>query len=151
MTARPSPARSIRTDPDTGVLDLIRRLGDDSKRLINDEIRLAKLETKESMHTASRGALWLGVGFGIAVVALTALTVLVASLTGRMLGENYWAGALITGVLWLVIGAVMVKRGLIDFHEPSYTLEETREEARETARWVSSEIRADRENGKVLQ
>ena len=146
MTAPPSPTRTTRTDPDTGIPDLIRRLGDDSRRLVDDEIRLAKLEAKENLHTASRGALQLGIAFGIGVVALTALTVLLASLIGRLLNENYWGGALITGVVELIVAAILIKTGLGDFREPSYTFDETRAEARETVRWVSN-VRAEQGDG----
>ncbi|MFL5520080.1 MAG: phage holin family protein, partial [Gemmatimonadales bacterium] len=65
MTARP-----IVTDPDTGIPDLIRRLTDDSKRLMTDEVQLAKLETKESLHRATRGMLWMALAFGAGVVML---------------------------------------------------------------------------------
>ena len=146
MTAPPSPTRTPSTDPEAGIPDLIRRLGDDSKRLVNDEIRLAKLEARESLHEASRGALRLGIAFGIAVVALTALTVLLASVIGRALGGNYWAGALITGAIELIVAVVLIKKGLGDFTEPSYTFDETREEAKETVRWVSN-VRAERGDG----
>jgi uncharacterized membrane protein YqjE len=149
VTARPSTTRTIRTDPNTGIPDLIRQLGEDSKRLVNDEIRLAKLEARESMHSASRGALWLGVAFGIGVVALTALTVLLASAIGRAFNGNYWAGALITGAIELIVAAILIKKGLADFGEPSYTFGETREEVKETARWVS-EVRAERGNGATI-
>src|SRR4051812_38854996 len=45
-------AQRIPVDPDTGIPDLIHRLGDDSKRLMTDEVRLAKLETKDSLTRA---------------------------------------------------------------------------------------------------
>lgn len=137
--------RTVSTDPDTGIPDLIRRLGDDSKRLVNDEIRLAKLEARESMHTAAKGGLWMGVAFGVAVVMLVAFTVLMVALIGRLLG-NFWAGALITGALELIAAGLLIKSGLSSFAEPSYTLEETRREMKETARWVR-DIPADRSNG----
>ena len=136
-------ARSIRTDPDVGIPDLIRRLGDDSKRLVSDEMRLAKLEMRESMHNAARGSMWLGIAFGVGVIALTALTVLLATALGLVFGGNYWAGALLTGALELVVAAVLIKRGISMFTEADYTLEETREEAKRTAQWVSSEVKPD--------
>ena len=37
----------VQVDPDAGIPDLIHRLTDDSKRLMSDEVRLAKLEVKE--------------------------------------------------------------------------------------------------------
>ena len=73
----------VRVDPDAGIPDLIGRLTDDSKRLMADEVRLAKIEAKENLHRAGRGAMWLGVAFGIGVVALVALTLFIATLIGR--------------------------------------------------------------------
>lgn len=136
-------ARHIRTDPDIGIPDLVRSLGDDSKRLVRDEMRLAKLEMRESMRDAAKGSMWLGIAFGVGVVALVALTVLLAAAIGRIFGGNYWAGALITGAIELIAAALLITRGVSSFTEADYTLEETREEAKKTARWVSTEVRSD--------
>ena len=137
MTARP-----IVTDPDTGIPDLIRRLTDDSKRLVTDEVQLAKLEAKESLHRASRGALWLGVAFGVAVIMLVALTVFVATLIGRIASGHMWVGALVTGVIELGLGFWLLKRGLATYTKPSYTLKETRGSLADTKHWVAAPKRA---------
>ena len=113
-------------DPDAGVPDLISRLGDDSKRLVMDEVQLAKLEVRESLSRAGRGALRLGIAFGVGVVALVAFTLLLATLIGRAASGHMWIGALITGVVELGIAAWLIKRGRAAFTEPSYTLEQTR-------------------------
>jgi len=126
----------VQVDPDTGVPDLIKQLGSDSKRLVQDEVRLAKLEAKESVHRAARGALWLGVAFAIGVVTMVAFTLFVVTLVGRLANGHMWIGAVVTGVLELVLGALLLKRGMAAFKEPSYTLEETRAEAVSTAHWV---------------
>jgi uncharacterized membrane protein YqjE len=131
-------ARPIATDPDTGIPDLIRRLTDDSKRLVTDEVQLAKLETKDSLHRAARGSLWLGVAFGVFVIALVALTVFVATLIGRIANGHMWVGALVTGVIELALGSWLLKRGLSMYTEPSYTLEETRSALVDTAHWASA-------------
>lgn len=132
MTARP-----IVTDPDTGIPDLIRRLSDDSKRLVTDEVQLAKLEAKESLHRATRGALWMVLAFGAAVVMLVALTILVATLLGRLDNGHMWFGALVTGIVELGLGGYLIKRGLTSYKEPSYTLVETRHSLKDTAHWTS--------------
>lgn len=132
-------AHATHIDPDTTVTDLVGQLAKDSKRLVNDEILLAKLEVKESVRTGARGALWLSMAFGIGVIALVALTIALVSLFGRLADGNYWAGALITGVVELGIGAWLALRGVRRFGEPSYTLEESREELKETAAWVARE------------
>lgn len=135
-------ARPIVTDPDTGIPDLIRRLTDDSKRLVTDEVQLAKLEAKESLHRATRGALWLGLAFGVAVIMLVALTVFVATLIGRMANGHMWVGALITGAIELGIGFWMLKHGLATYTQPSYTLEETRSSLADTKHWATAAKRA---------
>ena len=81
------------TDPDTGIPDLIRRLTDDSKRLVTDEVQLAKLESKETLHRVSRGALWMALAFGAgakrrgvagAGAGLTALVLFLLDIVARV-------------------------------------------------------------------
>jgi len=114
-------------DPDAGIPELIRRLSDDSKRLVSDEVRLAKLEARESVHRGGRGAMWLGVAFGTFVVMLVALTLAMATLIGRGASGHMWLGAIITGALELAAGFIVIKRGRRAFAAPSYSLEQTRE------------------------
>lgn len=125
-----------RNDPDAGIPDLVRRLTDDSKRLASDEIRLAKLEIAESLRSGARGTMWLGIAFGVGVVGATALTIGLVALFRLAVG-NWWAGALLTGLLELAVGAWLLKRGLGFFAEPSYTLEESRESLKDTASWIA--------------
>ena len=114
-------------DPETGIPDLIHRLGDDSKLLVSDEVRLAKLEVTESIHDAGKGAMRLGVSFGVGVVALVAFTLLLATLIGRLARGHMWVGAIVTGILELVVAVYLINRGKSVFMRPSYSLEETRE------------------------
>lgn len=132
MSARPNVA----IDPDAGIPDLIRRLTDDSKRLVSDEVELAKLEAKDSLHRAARGGIWLGIAFGIAVIMLVALTVFVTTLIGRLANDHMWVGALITGVIELAVGFWLLKRGLATYAQPSYTLEATRSSLADTTHWA---------------
>lgn len=124
-------------DPDAGIPDLIRRLTDDSKRLVSDEVRLAKLEVRENVHAGARGALWLAVAFAIGIVGLVGTTIFLATSIGSIANGNMWVGALATGVLELVIAVLLIKRGLGAFSGPSYTLEETRESLKDTTTWVT--------------
>jgi hypothetical protein len=129
-------AHRVRADSDAGIPDLIRDLADDSKRLLADEVQLAKLETKESVRRAGKGALWLALAFGIGVVTLVALTLLLVTLIGRLANGHMWVGALVTGALEVGVALLLFKRGMRAFKQPSYTLEDTRESVKDTARWV---------------
>jgi uncharacterized membrane protein YqjE len=144
VTARPviadPAARPLIADPDAGIPDLIRRLTSDSRRLATDEVQLAKMEAKESLHRATRGVLWMALAFGAAVVMLVALTLLLTSLLGRFMGGHMWFGALVTGVIELAVGAWLLKKGLSAFTEPSYSLEQTRASLAETAHWTTDVV-----------
>jgi uncharacterized membrane protein YqjE len=120
-------AQRIPIDPDVGIPDLVRRIADDSKRLVSDEVRLAKLETQDSVKRAGKGAMWLGMAFGISVVCMVAFTLFIATLIGRIVAGHMWLGALIAAIIDLAAGGYLIKRGLSAFTEPSYSLEQTRE------------------------
>jgi hypothetical protein len=115
-----------RITPDTTIPELVRSLGDDSKQLVGDEMRLAKLEMRASAHHGGAGAMLLAIAFAALVVCVVAASVFVATLIGRIVSDHMWLGALIVGVVDLAIGAIFVKRGLVAFAEPSHALEEIR-------------------------
>jgi len=133
-------ARPLLADPDVGIPDLIRRLTNDSKRLVTDEVQPAKLEAKDSLHRATRGVLWMVLAFGAAVIMLVALTLLLTSLLGRLMDGHMWFGAIVTGVIELALGAWLLKKGLSAYTEPSYTLEQTRASLAETAHWSTNVV-----------
>ena len=131
-------ARSITTDPDTGIPDLIRRLTQDSKRLVSDEVRLGRIEAKDSLRRAARGVLWMALAFGVAVVMFVALTLFIATFIGRLANGHMWLGALVTGVIELGVGGYLVRRGISVMAEPSYSLEASRDALADTAHWASA-------------
>src|SRR5439155_26284557 len=120
-------ANPLHLDPDAGIPDLIRRLTDDGKRLVADEIRLAKIETKENVERAGKGGVRIAVAFAMGVVAMVAFTILLATLIGRVANGHMWLGATVTGIVELILGAVLLRRGLGALAKPSYSLQQTRE------------------------
>lgn len=131
-------ARPIMTDPNTGIPDLIRRLSDDSKRLVSDEVRLAKIEATDSIHLATRGVLWMALAFGVAVVMFVAVTIFLVTLIGRAVNGHMWIGALVIGVSELALGGYLIKRGISAIGEPSYSFEASRLALADTANWAAS-------------
>lgn len=141
MTAPPRHIERIDGDGNGrgGFGDLVRQLGNDAKRLVGDEVRLAKAEVKENVHNAARAGMWLGLAAGVGVICVVALTILLTTVIGAVTGDRYWLGALLTGLLELVGAWLLIKGGLAKFKEPSYTLEATREELARTASWAKRE------------
>jgi hypothetical protein len=125
-------------EPDATIGDLIGRLTDDSKRLVGDEVRLAKLELGESIHLGARGAMWLALAFGVGILALVSATIALVAGIGRIANGNLWVGALVVGLLEAGIGAWLIVRGRKAFGTPSYTLGESREELRNTRAWLAN-------------
>jgi uncharacterized membrane protein YqjE len=128
---------SVRIEPEPTIGALVNRLTDDSKRLITNEVRLARLETGESMHDAVRGGILLALGFGIGTLALVALSVLLTVVIGSVLLGEAWAGALITGALELVVGALLLWGGTRTMKRADFTLGESRAELRATMTQLS--------------
>lgn len=127
-------------DADAAIPDLIRRLKGDSGRLVANELKLARLETRDAIRSGTRGAVWLAIAFGAVVLALAALTVLLTVVAGHLTGRM-WAGALIAGGIELTAGALLLRYGVATFRAPdSYTLQEARAELGETTRWVREEM-----------
>jgi uncharacterized membrane protein YqjE len=128
----------VMTDSDPGIPDLIRRLGDDSKRLVTNEVNLARIEAKESLSRATRGFMWLALALGVSVVMMVALTIFLTTLIGRAVNGHMWIGAIVTGVIELGMGAWLIKRAIAAITEPSYSLEASRLALADTANWASS-------------
>jgi hypothetical protein len=131
-------ANRMPIDPDAGIPDLVHRLTDDSKRLMTDEVHLAKLEVTDNVKRAGKGSMLLAVSFGIGVVALSFVTLGVATLIGRLAAGHMWVGAVVAAVIELPIGFVLLKRGLHAYAEPSYSLEQTRESLADTSSWAKA-------------
>jgi hypothetical protein len=112
--------------PETTIPELVRQLGGDSKQLLTDEVRLAKLEMHEAAHEAGAAAMLIAVAFGAGVVAAIAVTLFVATLIGHVVSGHMWLGALVAGVLDVGVGAMLVTRGLAAIAEPSRALEDFR-------------------------
>ncbi|MEX2177335.1 MAG: phage holin family protein [Gemmatimonadaceae bacterium] len=119
-------AHRVPIDPDKGVNDLVRQLADDSRRLLRDELRLARIETSENMHRAGRGVVWLGLAFGVGVVMLVALTLFSVTAIGRVAGGHYWVGAMVTAAIEIAIGIWLLKQGADTFGDAPYSMPETR-------------------------
>jgi len=123
-------------DPDTGIPDLVRRLGDDSRRLAGDEVRLAKLELHDSVRTGVGGSIRVALALAFGIIAAVALTVLLIVAVSAILGHNYWAGALIVGALEVIAGVLMLRRGVSTVKSPTYSLQASRESLKDTAVWA---------------
>lgn len=97
-------------DADASLSEIVGQLAADSKQLVSAEVRLAHLEIEEGARRASRGIAAVAAAFGIAVIAASAITLLMAMLLGTLTGRP-WLGAVLVGGVELIAGGVLFRRG----------------------------------------
>lgn len=146
--AAPAPQSEMENLP-----ALLGRLGDDVMRLVDTKLSLVKVELKEDASFYARnaavtavGAIIAAIGFALVNVAIAFfISTLFASDEAGRVAERYgptsygW-GFLITGVVYLVIGGVIVllmKSRLASYNPaPTTSLEEIRKDKQ----WLKNEI-----------
>lgn len=123
------------------ITDLLRQLASESGNLVRQEMNLAKLEIKDTASQFARDGVKLALGAGLAATGGLALTAFLILVIGNILNGAYWAGALIVGVLFLLVGALIARSGINNMKEQSLKPEETIETLREGKQWLQQEAR----------
>lgn len=129
------------TEPALG--DLFRQLALDSATLVRQEMALAKAELKTNVKAVARDAAMVAVG---AILALVGVIVLIAFLVvalGDAL-DNYWLGALIVGLLFLLVGGLLAMSRLKKLQHEELAPTRTLETLKEDKQWLQSEIKQAR-------
>lgn len=126
------------TDPGLG--DLFRQLAQDSATLVRQEMALAKAEMTQNLKSAARDATMVAVGGTVAGIGGLVLILALVLAVGDLLNE-YWAGALIVGLLFLIIGGVLAMGALKRLKKDSLTPERTIDTLKEDKQWAQSEIK----------
>ena len=131
---------------------LLGRLGDDVMRLVDTKLSLVKVELKEDASFYARNGAFTAVGAMVALIGFALLNVAVAffisnffandaaTTAERFTPTSYGLGFLITGVLYIVIGGVIVlvmKNRLAAYNPvPTTTLDEIRKDKQ----WLKNEM-----------
>ena len=130
---------------------LFSRLGDDVMRLVDTKLSLIKVELKEDASFYARNGAFTAVGAMVALIGFALVNVAIAFFISNLFGNDagaaqrfgpnsYGLGFLITGVLYVVIGAVIVivmKNKLAAYNPvPTTTLEEIRKDKQ----WLKNEM-----------
>jgi uncharacterized membrane protein YqjE len=94
---------------------LFGRLGDDVVQLLDTKLSLLKVEVKEDADAYIRGGVLIGIGGVIAAIGFALLNVAIAFGVSTLFANTnlsqpakYALGFIITGVVYLVIGAIIV-------------------------------------------
>lgn len=122
-------------EPEASLGDLIGRLSSDLSGLVNDHIRLARVEAMRDAKQAGRGAgLMGGAGVGGWIAALILSLALAWGLAELM---PTWVAFLIVGVVWVIVAAVLASAGKKQFDNLGPVAPETMEEIQRDKQWFS--------------
>jgi uncharacterized membrane protein YqjE len=150
-------------DDDVGLRTLLSRLNSDASQLVHDELDLAKLELHEVAGTLSdevkvagrtlaKDLAKIGMALSLALMAGLALTAGAVLAIGRLLGDAFWAGGLIVGIVLLIAAALAGRSAVSDAADSDalrlkntrQTMDEDRQiladEARETKEFMQHEV-----------
>lgn len=124
---------------DPGLGDLFRQLAQDSATLVRQEVALAKAELQQNVKTAVRDATMAAVGGGLALVGALVLVLFLVLALGDALNE-YWLGALIVGLVFLIAGGLLAMGSLKKLKNDGLAPERTIQTLKEDKQWAQSEI-----------
>ena len=134
-----------RTTEEASFGELLKRLTKDTGQLIQQEVALAKAEMREAGTTIARDSAKVGVGLGVALAGALALTAGIVVVLGDAL-DNYWLAALIVGIAFTAIGAMLARNAINDVKQRGIAPKETIQSLREDKQWageVAQELKRD--------
>lgn len=121
-------------EPDKTLGELVGRLSGELGELVKGHVELAKLEMKEEVSKAGRGAGMLGAGGAIGYLALILLSFAAAWGLAEVMPEGL--AFLIVGAVWAVVAAVVLMRGRDQLREVQPAPDQTLHELEEDRRWL---------------
>ena len=145
-TGATSAAMSRETDNES-LPSLFSRLGDDVMQLFDTKMSLLKVELKEEANTYARGGAMIAVGGVIAAIGFALLNVALAFGISVLLVNvdisqpaRYAIGFVTAGVLYLIVGAIIVSTMKKRLARQSLVPDRTVEELRKDKQWLKNEI-----------
>jgi uncharacterized membrane protein YqjE len=129
-------APGLKNEPTT---ELLRRLLDRFQSLLDKQIELAKQELREDLRRVLGGGKMLGFSIALLVIAGISLLHFVFLLVDTFIpGRWGWAAALVCTVLFGILGAVLLGRGIEQVKVKP--LDRTIETLKEDAEWARHQL-----------
>jgi uncharacterized membrane protein YqjE len=121
-------------EPDASLGELLGRVSQDFGDLVSTQMELAKVEIKEEVGRAAKGAGFFGGG---AVAGLLAVMLLSFALAwGLAEVMPAWVAFLIVGLVWAAVAAVLALQGRQQFQAATPVLPQTKESLKEDVEWA---------------
>ena len=125
-------------DPDASLGDLVGRVSRDFSELVSTQVELAKVEIKEEIATAGKGAGMLGGGAFCAYLAVVLLSFAAAWGLAELIPEGF--AFLIVGAVYAIAAAVLVPKGKQKLTSVHPVPEQTAETVKEDVQWARKQM-----------
>jgi uncharacterized membrane protein YqjE len=142
-----SRALTPKTDNNESLPGLVGRLGDDVMQLFDTKISLLKVEMKEEVSAVAKSGALIAAGGIIAAIGFALLNVAIAFGISTLFAETdlsqpaqYAIGFVITGLLYLIVGAIIVTAMKNRLAKQHLVPDRTVEELRKDKQWLKNEI-----------
>ena len=138
MSVPPPAGSDLR---DEGIGDLLKQLSQETTTLVRQELELAKAEMSVKAKEGGKGAGLLG---GAGVAGLLTLATLTAALVGLLdRAMAFWVAALIVGLIWGAVAAVLALQGRNKLQEAAPPVpEQTQQSVKEDVQWAKTRKRS---------
>ena len=119
--------------------ELFAELKQETRTLIKQEMALVRVELSEKVSKRSR--IWSRWVLGGVLLYTGVLTLVAAIVLGLAKFMAPWLSALLVSVVLLVIGAVLLMKGVKDLKKMKVAPEKSTETLKETSQWIKSEMK----------
>jgi len=147
-SANSATATALTTKNDNESLPtLFSRLGDDVMQLFDTKMSLLKVELKEEANTYARSGIMIGVGGIIAAIGFALLNVALAFVISTLFADTalsqparYAIGFVTAGVVYLVVGVIIISAMKGRLAKQNLIPDRTVEELRKDKQWLKNEL-----------
>jgi uncharacterized membrane protein YqjE len=122
-------------EPDQSLGELVSRMTTDVGRLVSTQIELAKVEIKDEVTRAGKGAGMVGGGGLVAIIAVLLVSMAVAYWLADAF-DDLGLGFLVVGLVHAAIAAVLVLKGKEQISSATPIAEQTIETIKEDVEWA---------------
>lgn len=126
-----------RTQPES-IRDLLRELNDGTRDLVRKEIALARVEMRDEMVQAKRGALWLSGSAGAGFIGMVLVALTLAYLFAEVMRP--WLAALIPAILMFAVAGALAYLGQKELKRVNLKPEQTIDSLKEDSKWAKERL-----------
>lgn len=131
------PAGAMEQDDSRSVGAIVGDIAKDMSGLIRQEMDLAKTELKTEVRKAGKGAGMLGGAGAAGYLMLFFLSLALMYLLAKVM--PLWIAAVVTGVVWGIVAAVLALRGRKEMKQSNPQLPMTQQSLKEDVQWARAQ------------